>query len=575
MRKNQNGAKVLAMVAGGALVLSACSTADSGSDSTGSATTAEQTITAAWEQEFNAYNNQTGTNNATANSIVLNGVLTGFWGFGADGGIVENKDFGTYEKTSDNPLTVKYTINDKAVWSDGTPIDCDDVQLQWAATSNQFKNAGKNIFDPASTAGMEQTEPIACNKGDRSFELKYTKPFADWAAMLGGTDLMMPAHVVTKAAGLSEEDFIAAVKAKDATKLAKVAAFWNKGDFVAQPGTLNKAAMLSSGPYQLDSWQAGNSITLKANPKWWGEAPKASTVVIRTISGEQQAQALQNGEVQVISPQPQVDVVKQLEAIGSSVTVNKHDKYTYEHADYNFQGKFKDRKLREAFTLCMPRQQIIDNLIKPVNPDAKMLDMRYYFPFQKEYTDSVGQLDVAKYSKPDIAAAKKLVDEVSPGQKVTVRIGYRSPNPRRTNTVALIKSSCDQAGFTVQDAAQSDFFSNGLPNGNFDVALYAWAGSPLLSGTATTFVTGGGNNKGKYSNPEVDRLTAELNSETDSAKQVELVTQIEKILWEDLATIPMFVHPAVDAWSSNVEGVVPNFSQAEITWNMEEWHTKS
>lgn len=565
------------MLAGGALVLSACSTADSGSSDDGSAaaTTSDQTITAAWEQEFTAYNNQTATNNATANSIVLNGVLSGFWFFGADGSIVRNEAFGTYEKTSDDPLTVKYTISDDAVWSDGEPIDCDDVQLHWAATANQIKQGNASIFEPASVAGMEQTNPIECNAGDKEFELVYSQPFADWEAMFGGTDLMMPAHVVAQGTSMTSEDLIAAVKAKDATKLAPVAQFWNQGGFVPQPGTLNKEVMLSSGPYMLDSWQAGNSITLKANPEWWGEAPKAGTVVIRTISGEQQAQALQNGEVQVISPQPQVDVVNQLDAIGETVTVSKHDKYTYEHVDFNFESAFSDKRLREAFTLCMPRQQIVDNLIKPVNPEAEILDLRYYFPFQEEYDTALEGIDVAKYATADVAAAKAIVDQVSPGRKVNVRIGYMSPNPRRTNTVSLIKSSCDQAGFNVQDAAQTDFFENGLPNGNFDVALYAWAGSPLLSGAATTFVTNGGNNKGKYSNPEVDRLTQELNEETDTARHPELVGQIEKILWEDLATVPVFVHPGVDAWSSNVEGVESNVSQAEITWNMYNWNTQS
>ena len=43
--------------------------------------------------------------------------------------IKPNTEFGTYEKTSDDPLTVTYTFNDKAVWSDGVPIDCDDALL--------------------------------------------------------------------------------------------------------------------------------------------------------------------------------------------------------------------------------------------------------------------------------------------------------------------------------------------------------------------------------------------------------------------------------------------------------------
>ena len=47
--------------------------------------------------------------------------------------------------------------------------------------------------------------------------------------------------------------------------------------------------------------------------------------------------------------------------------------------------------------------------------------------------------------------AKELVEK-SGVSKPTVRLGYQAGNQRRTETVALIKSSCDQAGFDVQDA---------------------------------------------------------------------------------------------------------------------------
>ena len=43
-----------------------------------------------------------------------------------------------YEKTSDDPLTVKYTVNDDTKWSDGTPVDAADMLLVWAAQSGNL-----------------------------------------------------------------------------------------------------------------------------------------------------------------------------------------------------------------------------------------------------------------------------------------------------------------------------------------------------------------------------------------------------------------------------------------------------
>ncbi|MFP3471301.1 ABC transporter family substrate-binding protein, partial [Micrococcus sp. SIMBA_144] len=77
---------------------------------------------------------------------------------------------------------------------------------------------------------------------------------------------------------------------------------------------------------------------------------------------------------------------------------------------------------------------------------------------------------------PNIEKAKELVEK-SGVSTPTVRLGYQSGNQRRTETVALIKSSCDQAGFDVQDDNSPVFFKEVMQAGDSDAALYAWAGS--------------------------------------------------------------------------------------------------
>ncbi len=116
-----------------------------------------------------------------------------------------------------------------------------------------------------------------------------------------------------------------------------------------------------------------------------------------------------------------------------------------------------------------------------------------------------------------------------------------------------------------------DFFSVGLPAGDFEIAMFAWATSPLVTASSSTFTTGGGTNLGSYSNPEVDELIGELNQTFDETAQIELIIQIETNLWDDLATIPVFAFPAVLATAANAEGVVYNATQSGLTWNMDEW----
>ena len=103
------------------------------------------------------------------------------------------------------------------------------------------------------------------------------------------------------------------------------------------------------------------------------------------------------------------------------------------------------------------------------------------------------------------------------------------------------------------------------------MALFAWSGSPLVSGSSSTYITNGGNNNGKYSNAEVDGWLAELDVTPDKDAQVELITQIETQLWNDLATIPIFAFPGVAAYDNTITGVTFQPSQSSITWNMQKW----
>ena len=147
----------------------------------------------------------------------------------------------------------------------------------------------------------------------------------------------------------------------------------------------------------------GQSLTLERNDAYWGTPGNADKIVFRLIAdATAQPQALQNEEVQIISPQPNPDLLAQLEGI-DGVTVQNFGSFTYEHFDFNFQRPlFQDKAVRQAFAYCAPRQEIVDTLIKPLNPDAVVLNNRLYYPFQEAYVDATD----GEYDKVDIAKAK-------------------------------------------------------------------------------------------------------------------------------------------------------------------------
>lgn len=550
-----------------ALLVACTSTAPRPLSSAASTSTTARPDSLSWafEQEFTGYNLNTPEGGTQANLVVLNGVIGGFWQFGTDGSVVPTPDFGTYQKIGDKPLRVRYVFNPKAVWSDGTPIGCEDMVFAWLALSGV---TGKKGFAVGSTLGFEDMAKPQCRAGDKAVTITYQRPFADWAAQFGVTTLM-PSHVVARQAGL-RKSWLEYADAPRSPELAEAIAFWNTG-WNLKPGELKKDVMPSSGPYLIDSWTAGQSITLKANPRWWGRPPRTRTIVIRFIAGTAQPQALLNDEIQAMDPQPQTDLVRQLKAAGESVDLTFGEAFRYEHLDFGFKGVFRDRTLREAFAKCVPRQLIVDNLVKPQNPEATVLDSRFLYPFQSSYDSFVQGLGGERYARVDIAGARRLLA----GRRPKIRLGWfkdpASLNKRRADTVTLVRSSCAQAGFEVVDAGTPTFLDKEWVAGNFDVALFSWNGSSLAAGNVDYFRSGAGFNPTGYANPAVDRLLTRLVQEPDHRRQLALMKQVDKQLWSDLATIPLFAFPAVLATVRGVEGVRYNPAVVDLTWNVADW----
>jgi peptide/nickel transport system substrate-binding protein len=606
----RRGRSALALVAASALVFAACGSDDDGADTgdTGGDTTEAPDATDAPDttegdmtedttedtageggatgasiaygnaQEFSNYNNNLGTSNSVKNSIVLNEVQPNPFNFAGPTGALEMDDelMDSVEIIGEDPLTIEYVVNADAVWSDGEPIDCDDFLLQYYANNGlyvQLDDAGEPVidaeteaevflFDLVGTTGYDQMDGApACSEDGKTITVTYAEPFADWQSVFGG---QVPAHVIAREAGV--DDLLGAFEADDREAIEAIAETYNTL-YTVNPGEINPDTMLSGGRLALGAWEPGASVTLVPNESYWG-TPATGEVVVRIIAEEAQAQALANGEIQAMDPQPSVDLIGQLEGI-DGVTVETGNQYIWEHFDFNFNSEiWSDIRVREAFAKCLPRQQMVDALIAPVNPEAEVLNNRWIQPFEDGYQDNS-----AGVAELDLEAAQALLDESGIAQPVPVRLGWfdNGGNQRRTDQVALTIESCNQIGFDIQDTGSETFFDVELAAGDWDIAMFAWAGSPLKSGAVSTYQLGAGNNVGNINIPEMEPLLTELLVTPDPQEQIDLANQIDILLWENLATIPVFSFPGVVAYSDDVSNVIYNPSQNGLTWNASEW----
>ncbi len=115
-------------------------------------------------------------------------------------------------------------------------------------------------------------------------------------------------------------------------------------------------------------------------------------------------------------------------------------------------------------------------------------------------------------------------------------------------------------------------FGDRLPNGGFEIAGFSWVGGPFaISGSRDIYVTGGGGNYGRFSDPEVDALFKQATAELDPARSTALANQIDRKLWEGLPVIPLYQRPTFLAWRGTLRNVVENPSNEGPLWNAETW----
>jgi peptide/nickel transport system substrate-binding protein len=590
--------KAIGLAAAAALALSACATQGSGQGATptGQASAKQGgTVTVAETNGFSSFNPLTADGNVDVNGHIGYATHSSFIYIDNKLNIVRNEKFGKYEKLSDNPLTVKYTVNEGVKWSDGTQVSAADLVLSWASGSAYYDDSKKEgetttgtvyFQTAADTSGLNLTEFPELGSDGRSITLKYSKPYADWELAFsfpgnGGVDV--PAHVVANKAGLADAEALvdllkgiqrgnpdAQVPPNETLK--KVADVWNTA-FDSKTLPADTSLFLSNGPFIVKDVVPEQSVTLVRNKDYnWGPMPNVDQIVVRTIgSAPAQVQALKNGEVDVVNPQASADTVEQLKAI-PGVTLLQGKQLAYDHLDLNYYGVFADQDVRTAFMLTVPRKDIVDKIIKKIDPEALPLDSQLFVPDQAAYADSVKDNGSSGYQNVDIEKAKQLLA----GKTPEVRIMYNKDNPNRADAFSLIRESAEKAGFKVVDGGlgKADW-SKALGNGTYDASIFGWINSGVgVSGTPQIFKTGAGSNFNKFSDPEADRLMDELVVTTDKSKQDDLQQQIDKRIWSTSYGLPLFQSPDIKAYSDKVDGVKEMPNQTGVWWNLWEWSVK-
>lgn len=526
------------------------------------------------EGAFTDYNNNTGAANNFQNTVVLSNLqpsphfselVDGKLVVKVDGDLMESID------VAENPMVVTYKIKKEAVWSDGEQVSCKDFYLEWFSTTSKATKAGEggeqvSLWDRTPT-GYDKVTKIECADGNKTVKATFSEPFADYRALFY---YIMPAHVLERETGISD---VTKLTDTNAAEVQKAAEFFTTG-WVG----FKEDRSLSAGPYKIQSANE-DEVVMVRNDKWWGNPGGPSKVTIRVNNDAQSAaQQLQNKEVEIIAIQADGAVATQLRG-DSSVETFAQPGQTYEHIDFKWNlPLFQDKAVREAVAACTPRQELVDKLVKDVDPDAKPLGSLSFMPNEQGYEDHW-----ADTANGDADAAKKILTDAGytqgadgifakGGQRVSFKIGHRIVQ-RRSDTVRIIQAACRNAGIEVIDDQAQNFNDERLPGGDFDVALFAWVGTPFKSESYGNYACkpAGSANYNLYCNKDMDKKFDEANKELDYDKRISLMNEADKIMRADVHSVPLFVLPDFAANQANVDNVSYVGKAGGATWNMFAW----
>ncbi|WP_226921329.1 ABC transporter substrate-binding protein [Georgenia subflava] len=448
-------------------------------------------------------------------------------------------------EVTEDPFTVTYRLKEEATWSDGVPITAEDIRFTLETCLNED-------FAIAVRAGCEKVDMEASEVvDDKTFRMVFTEPYAPWRSLFSNAaGSILPAHV------LEGEDF------DDV---------WDDGLTVA------------SGPYEFESWNRGQQMTLTRNENFWGEeTPGFDRVVLRFIEDSTvQVQALRGREIDMLSSQPQIDLVDQvggLDGVEHEVVAGGvWEFFEFNHGVETLEHDF----VREAIAMGIDRNQLTDVLIGQMNPDAEPLQSLVYVNSQPEYEPAFDRWEF------DPEGARTLLEDNGcvqgddgiyscDGVRLSVDYAYTSGNELRELQFVIIQSYMKDIGIELnsqtQDAATffGDLWPSGV-DGAWELFNQAWLNTADPNPSLGFWECEGSMNFRSYCNEEVDELIAASRTELDPARRAELLHEADDLMAADLPALPLYQSPVFLAWSSQVVGPQTNPTDWGPFWNIEEW----
>jgi len=315
-----------------------------------------------------------------------------------------------------------------------------------------------------------------------------------------------------------------------------------------------------TGPYTIKSREQGVRVVFERNPNYWdSESPGNVSEIILTPIKEDPTRvaALLSGDIDFIAPVPTADLerIKGNEDV-NLVTMSGTRIITFQLNQERVEA-FKDPKVRLAINYAINQEGIADKIMKGFATPGAQFSPKGYLGHNESLTP-----------RYDLEKAKALMKEA--GYEDGFSVTMLAPNNRYVNDEKIAQAV---SSMLAKINIKADLKT--MPKAQYwptfderaaDIMMIGWHSDTEDSNNFYEFLiacpdeeTGWGQyNSANYCNPEVDKMVKQANVELDTEKRAEIMQNIEKILYDDAATVPL--HWQDLAWAArkgvNIEPVV-------------------
>ena len=292
-----------------------------------------------------------------------------------------------------------------------------------------------------------------------------------------------------------------------------------------------------TGPFRLDSWRQGASITFTRNDDYWGEPAQVAEVVFDYIPDNQAAlNAALAGEVDVVTGYD-ANLKDQIEANGDFALVlgQSTDKGTLA---FNQQpgSPLADKRVRQAIRQAINHDAFIEALASGETQYGPIPSL------------DPGYEDLSDVAPFDPEAARTLLEDAGAEDlELTLKI----PNFYSTTIPQILVSNLNDVGITLEvDSVDfSTWLNDVYINKDYDLSFVLHTEARDFENWANPdyYFT--------YDNAEVQDLFAESLAATDEAEAAELLAEAARIVSEDAAADWLYNGASVIAVGTNITGM--------------------